>query len=651
MYVSSDFKAIRKAILNKRVIGSPAMVLAESHGDGRLSDTQGILLHLQNTILRMIAQGATLQSTGLMLCSEVERILPDVICSILTVDPAGLLHPLSAPSLPAVYSQALDGVAIGPTSGSCGTAAYLKMDVTAVDIETDDRWVDFKDMALPHGLRACWSSPICGSDGRAIATFAFYYRDLRGPTAFEREVVLNCVHLTQIAIDRHERVLEHQRRAFTDALTGHPNRTSYHAALSKLEEDPADDWALMVLDLDNLKVVNDTFGHHAGDTLLRIASDRIAVAARPDRTFRIGGDEFAVILQSTDAVRDLDATAMRVLDALSVPAECAGRTVVPRATMGGAVSSRGDPIEVDRVCQNADLALYHAKETSRGGFVLYSAGLRSNMERRLDAISDLGAALREDRIEAYYQPIFRLDTREIVGLEALCRMRVGDDVVPASSFHEATSDALVATSLTARMMTIVAADVRRWLDLGIHFQHVGINISSADLGGGAVERVLTAAFERERVPLKHVILEVTETVYMGRGDHAVQQAIRALRGGGIRVALDDFGTGFASLTHLLTVPVDVIKIDKLFIDHLEPEGVSSTIVEGLIRTADKMGIRIVAEGIENEEQIRQLRGIGCVLGQGYVFSPAVDRDAATTLLLEHGQQASTLATVSDVSCR
>ena len=611
----------------------------KSHRSQEGADTVSILLHLQNAILRMIAKGASLESTCTTLCSEVERILPDVICSVLTVDPAGLLHPLAGPSLPDIYSQALDGILMGPLSGSCGTAAYLRTDVTAVDIATDVRWAEFKHLALPHGLRACWSSPICDADGRAIATFAFYYHDVRGPTAFEREVVANCVHLTQIAIDRHERVLEHQRRAFTDTLTGHPNRAAYHAALSKLAGSAAGSWALFVIDLDNLKVVNDTFGHHAGDTLLQVASDRIAAAIRPDRMFRIGGDEFAVILQATGALHDVEATAAHILESLALPADCGGQIVVPRATIGGAVYSQDD-LTVERVRQDADFALYHAKETGRGGFVRYWAGLGSNMTRRMGAIKDLSAALREDRVEAYYQPIFRLDTREIVGLEALCRMRIGDTIVPAAAFHEATADAQVATSLTARMMTLVAADLRRWLDQGIPFQHVGINISSADLSGGAVEQVLTAAFEREGVPLHHVILEVTETVYMGQGDQAIQKAIRALRASGIRVALDDFGTGFASLTHLLTVPVDVIKIDKMFVDHLEPDGVSLTIVEGLIRTAKKMNIRIVAEGIETEEQVRQLCAIGCVLGQGYVFSRAVDRDTATGLLLEHGQRIS-----------
>jgi diguanylate cyclase (GGDEF)-like protein len=615
------------------------MISPKSHRRVGGDDTESILLHLQNKILRMIAKGAALDVTCNALSIEVERILPDIICSVLTVDPAGFLHPLAGPSLPNTYSQALDGIMIGPLSGSCGTAAYLRTDVTAVDIETDPRWAEFKHLALPHGLRACWSSPICDAGGRAIATFAFYFGELRGPTDFEREVVANCVHLSQIAIDRHDRVLEHQRRAFTDALTGQPNRAAYHAALSKLEGSAPASWALFIIDLDNLKVVNDTFGHHAGDILLQVASERIATAIRPGRMFRIGGDEFAIILQANDALDDLEATAVLILDALALPADCGGQIVVPRATIGGAVYSQDDPT-VERVRQNADFALYHAKEKGRGGFVQYWAGLGSNITRRMGAIRDLAAALRENRIEAHYQPIFRLDTREIVGLEALCRMRVDGAIVSAASFHQATADAQVATSLTARMMALGAADLRRWLDQGIPFQHVGINISSADLSGGAVEQVLTAAFARENVPLNHVILEVTETVYMGRGDQAIQSAIRGLRASGIRVSLDDFGTGFASLTHLLTVPVDVIKIDKMFVDHLEPDGVSLTIVESLIRIAKKMKIRIVAEGIETEEQVGQLRAIGCVLGQGYVFSPAVDRDAATELLIKHSQRIS-----------
>ncbi|MEG8013420.1 putative bifunctional diguanylate cyclase/phosphodiesterase [Sphingomonas sp. 22R3R2A-7] len=524
---------------------------------------------------------------------------------------------------------------IGPYAGSCGTAAYFGIDIAVTDIRSDLRWADHRHLVEPHGLRACWSMPIVNARGQTVATFAFYYRETRGPTSFERDLVRSCVHLCMIAIDRHQRVVEHERRAFTDALTNLPNRAGFNAALARLDCTASGRWALMVLDLDNLKIVNDTFGHHAGDRLLRVAGERISEIVGRNSAFRIGGDEFGLILADADVLKDLDKTASRILRALAAPADIGGQIIVPRATIGGAVLS-SEP-SADRVRQNADFALYHAKETGRGGFVRYWPGLGSTMTRRLDAIRDVTAALREHRIDAYYQPIFRLDTREIVGLEALCRMRVGNEIVPAAAFHEATTDAHVATALTARMMALVAADMRVWLDMGLAVQHVGINVSSADLSGGTVGRVLTEAFERERVPLEHVILEVTETVYMGDGDQAVQTAIRALRAKGIKLALDDFGTGFASLTHLLTVPVDIIKIDKTFIDHLAPDNVSMTIVEGLIQIAERMNIRIVAEGVETEVQAGLLDGAGCVLGQGYLYSPAVDRKRTTALLRDRAQ--------------
>ncbi|MGI4958011.1 MAG: GGDEF domain-containing protein, partial [Janthinobacterium lividum] len=228
-------------------------------------------MKFQNTILEMIATGATLASTADRVCKEAEKLATGVICSILTIDRAGLIHPLAGPSLPPDYSAALDGLPIGPNAGSCGTAAYLREEVTVVDIENDPRWAAFKHLALPFNLRACWSSPILSVSGEAIGTFAFYYDECRGPTERERSIVRQCVHLCIIALERHQRVVDHERRAFTDALTGLGNRAAFDAALATLDCDLPGQWGLLVVDLDNLKVVNDTFGHHVGDCLLKTA--------------------------------------------------------------------------------------------------------------------------------------------------------------------------------------------------------------------------------------------------------------------------------------------------------------------------------------------------------------------------------------------
>ncbi|MGO9133646.1 MAG: putative bifunctional diguanylate cyclase/phosphodiesterase [Methylovirgula sp.] len=597
------------------------------------------MLELQNIILEMIAKGRALKPTTDLLCVEVEKRFPDLLCSILWVDGQGLLHPLSGPSLPEEYSAAIEGLAIGPSVGSCGSAAYLRTSVAVADIETDSRWDGFKELALSFGLRACWSSPIYDSRGRVIGTFAFYYREKRGPTEAEQAVVDTCVHLCAIALERHERTLEQERRTYIDALTELPNRGSFNGILSTLCCNEPGAWTLLLLDLDNLKIVNDTFGHRAGDALLRAIAGRIAEIVAPHAAFRLGGDEFAVLIrgQSADVIED---TARRILQATAQPTSCDGHLLAPSATIGVATISPED-LEPEAVRRNADFALYHAKETNRGSFVQYSGHLTTTMMRRDEAIREVAEALASDRIDAFYQPIVRLDTRVVVGVEALCRLlKENGEIVPAAAFQEATSDVRIACQLTRRMLNIVASDVRRWLDLGIPFQHVCVNVSSADFHSGQLCTELTNAFERLNVPLAHVILEVNEAVYLNQRDHVVPRAITAMRAKGLRIALDDFGTGFASLTHLLSVPVDTIKIDKSFIHSLSSDDASSAIVEGLIGIARKLDMRIVAEGVETEDQASLLKSFGCSLAQGYLFSKAVHRSVATDMLLRLAEKPS-----------
>ncbi len=592
-----------------------------------------MILELQNAILEMIAKGEPLAATVEQLCMRVEAAVPGITASVLILK-GGHLHTLAGPSLPLEYSAAIDGLEPGPLAGSCGTAAFLGQPVSVTDIEVDPRWQDFKALALPLGFKACWSSPI-KSHEHVIGTFAFYYPEPRGPSAMEHELVEACVHLCTIAIDREERVLERQRLTYVDALTGLPNRARFNLAL---EEDLAHSegaWGILLADIDNLKLVNDTFGHAAGDDLIQVVGERISAAAGRQNTFRLGGDEFAVIVLGD--VLDLDARASDILLALSSSATCGGHVVFPSATIGGAVAE-ADAIP-DKTRQNADVALYHAKEKSRGRYVQHFPGLGTALTRRFRAVRDVGVALAEDRIDAHYQPIMRLDTGEVVGFEALCRMTTqGGEIVAAAHFHEATKDAHVAGALTQRILQRVARDIRNWLDEGLPLQNVGINLSAADFRGGGLRDRLCRIFDDADVPLDHVILEVTESVYLGHRDHVVADEIKALRSEGLRVALDDFGTGYASLTHLLTVPIDIIKIDKSFIDRLVPGDAGIFIVEGLIGIARNLGIRVVAEGIETQSQADQLQILGCKLGQGYLFSRAVDRGAAATLLMNRGQR-------------
>lgn len=587
-----------------------------------------MLLQLQNTILEKIATGQSLAETIDYLCREVEAQAHDVVSSVLLLDSDFRLRHLAGPSLPLEYTDAIDGIEIGPGVGSCGTAAFTGRPVLVDDIETHPYWETFKELALPLGLKACWSTPIIAGN-RVLGTFAFYYRTARGPSDLEQDIVRACVHLSAIAIERDQRIAERRRLAETDALTGLPNRSRFNEMLVRVAQRPQV-WSLVLIDLDNLKMVNDTFGHAAGDDLIRVAGHRIKETAPEGMAFRLGGDEFAVIVPCIDTLRPSDLAA-QIIARIKEPADCDGHLIYPAATLGGAVVMPGEAH--DQVRQNADYALYHAKDRARGQYVQYHSALGTAIVERFRSVQEVSLALREDRIDAHYQPVVELATGRIMGFESLCRMTTRDgEIIPAAQFLEAMKDAHVGLDITERMLERIAADCSRWRGMGLHVARVGFNLTAADFHRGGLTRRITDAFARHGLPPATIVAEVTETVYLSQKGTVVADEIHAMRDAGIKVALDDFGTGFASLTQLLTVPIDIIKIDKYFVRRLSEAHAGAIITRGLLEIARGLGIWVVAEGIEERSQAEQLLSLDCKAGQGYYFARPMDRHAVEALI-------------------
>ena len=594
------------------------------------------MLKFKTQILEQVAQGKPLPELLNNLCRQAEEILDTCSCAIVSVDPAGMIHPVAAPSFPTEYREALDGILIGPEVGSCGSAIYHNRQVTAEDIEHDVRWTAFKQLALPLGYQACSSHPIRDEDDKPVGAIAFYLREKRALSPDELALLHDCADACALAFASHERFLKRESRVSVDPLTELPNGPAFDEALLQLPCELPGSWGLFIVDIDNLKFTNDNFGHQAGNALIRAVGERIARVVAPDRVFRTGGDEFTVLLRNEQALADLYGTADRIQQAIYSPLAYQHRTFLPRATIGGAVLAPADvkPVTVRR---NADFALYHAKQTCQGGFVRFWPGIGSRRVYRRDAVRDVTQALEEGRIDLRYQPIVDLDSGLIVGFEALsCMRNPAGRIVPAAVFQEAFADARISAALTERALSRAARDARSWIDAGRKLQHIGINVTSADFYFGSLLSKIRAAFSEWDVPLDMLVVEVNEDAYLGQRDQIVATGIRELKRAGITVALDDFGTGFAALTHLLTVPVDTLKIERSFISRLAPDHPGTAIVRGILQIAADLGKAVVAEGVETHEQLDLLAGMGCAMVQGYIFSKPVEAEVVPELLRFHG---------------
>jgi diguanylate cyclase (GGDEF)-like protein len=592
------------------------------------------MLLLQKTILEMVARGHSLESTMEQLCLRIEAHLPETRCSITAVDAAGLLHSVAAPSLPSEFLSRVEGIPAGPMAGSCGSAIFYNQPVCVTDIATDRRWEIVRAEALGAGVAACWSNPISGSSGRALGAFALYFQESRAPTEVEQEIVQACLDLAAIALERQERVAEREHRATHDELTGLPNLSAFRALIARLPCDAPGSWGLLAIDLDNLKPVNDTYGHHAGDCLLKTAAQRLRSASAPDLVFRVGGDEFMIVLRAEQHLAGIESFVESLLDQLARPADCSGFWIAPQASVGGAIVTADDSIS-ETVRQNADHALYCAKETMRGGFVRHWPGLGSPITDRIRQLREIEGALQEGRIEPWYQPIIRLDTGRLVGLEALCRVRTASgSIKPAAVYGLGDSEAEIAYELTRRMLAMAAEDFSAWVRLEGAPDYVAVNVTSADLRvPGLTDELLAILRERSLAPSR-LVLDLNETTHLGLRERQTLGAIQQLRASGIRIALDDFGSGLASLSHLMNVPVDMIKLDPTLTGTRDDDGKAEAIISGMLDISKRLGFEVIAEAVETHTQHAWLRTLGCRFAQGYHYSRPLPRYAMDNWLVQ-----------------
>ena len=415
-----------------------------------------------------------------------------------------------------------------------------------------------------------------------------------------------------------------------DTLTDLPNRLllreRIEGAITLARRDAG--FAMLCLDLDNFKQVNDTLGHAVGDELLQAVAHRLKACLREvDTVARLGGDEFAIIQAGVEGPEDAATLARRIRDVVSAPYALTHHSVTVGVSIGIALSP-GDGLEPDRLMQCADVALYRAKGDGRGVFRFFEAEMDARLQARRALELDLRAAVEAEAFELHYQPIYDLAAERICGFEALLRWThpTRGRVSPAEFVPLAEEIGLI-VPLGEWVMARACREAAGWPD----DLKVAVNVSAAQFTSPGLIATVSRALAESGLPARRLELEITESVLLVNGSATVA-ILHALRGLGARIAMDDFGTGYSSLSYLRSFPFDKMKIDQCFTRDLTVEQGSGFIVRAVISLASSLGMTTTAEGVETPEQLARLREEGCDEVQGYLFSPPVPASALPALL-------------------
>ncbi len=427
--------------------------------------------------------------------------------------------------------------------------------------------------------------------------------------------------------------------AFHDSLTGLPNRRRFHEHLARAIEGAQKDanaaaFAVMFIDFDRFKLINDSLGHNAGDAFLVQVAKRIQDSLRPgDVVARLGGDEFAILVQRLEHERQAVQMAERLMETLHRSFLVAGTELTTSASIGITFSAFGYT-STEEVLRDADTAMYKAKAAGKARYALFDASLHTEVADRLRLEGDLRRAIDDGMLSVAYQPIHELDSGRISGFEALVRWNHPEDgMVSPGAFLPIAEEAGLMLRLTDFVLNCACRQLRDWQRMDPDFADltINVNISGNDIAHGAFMARVTRALVESGLQPHHLCLELTEDILMTRLEGALP-LLAELRQLGVGLAVDDFGTGYSSLSHLATLPIDCLKIDRSFVSRMEAGSNEAAVVQSIILLGTSLRKTVVAEGIETASQWAQLCAMGCPLGQGFHLARPLPPDQMIELL-------------------
>ncbi|WP_238569010.1 bifunctional diguanylate cyclase/phosphodiesterase [Xenococcus sp. PCC 7305] len=584
-------------------------------------------------IMEMIATGQPASAIYNEIALMYEKLHPGLRCSMLELQDGKLMHG-GAPSLPKEYCNAVHGLQNGPNVGSCGTSTYTGKRVLVENIDTDPKWAKIKHVALPHGMRCCWSEPIKSSAGKVLGAFGMYYNHPALPNEEESNSLKSAARLAGIVMERDHAQKRIRQLAYTDELTGLASRAHFYQNLEELIkvcDRHQGRFGLLYIDLDDFKSVNDSLGHDIGDVLLKEIAKRLDNVSRDiDLVTRLSGDEFSILVRDVDDDYAAAHVAQRCLETISEPIELSGRKFTPACSIGIA-HYPDDGTDLSTLLKAADTSLYAAKKRGKNQYAFYKPELTHKAEYRFRVEQNLREAVEKQQLSLVYQPQVKISTGEIIGVEALCRWnhpQLGQ--VPPPEFIATAERIGMIKPLTEWVLRTACHQAVTWKNAGFPELRMAVNISPSHfLDNNFVSLVKHVIDETGMVP-GELELEVTENVVQTNQENlAIFQDLKDL---GVLLAIDDFGTGYSSFASLKHLTVDYLKIDKYFIHDMFVNHKSQLLIGSMIEMGHNLEHAIIAEGVETIEQYHMLRKLGCEIAQGYLFSKPVSADEMSKFL-------------------
>ena len=593
------------------------------------------LFSARNTkILAMIAKGHPASKIYDEIAYMYEERHPGMRCCMLILEGDTLFYG-GAPSLPKAYCDLMNGAKIGPNVGSCGSASYTGERVLTEDIDTDPKWASVKHLALPYGMRSCWSEPVKNAAGKVLGAFGMYYDYPGLPNEEELNDLVSAVRLVSIIMDREQNLKRIKELAYTDELTGLSSRAQLYLSLEKRiksAKESNEHFTLIYLDLDNFKNINDSLGHDAGDTLLQMIATRlINITSHTHTIARLGGDEFCIILDTQEQAKaGIIKFAHACLEGISQPVFLSNRRFIPTCSLGIA-KYPNDGEDLPSLLKAADTALYAAKDKGKNVYAFYQVEYTQQAEYSFKVEQALREAIETETLSLEYQAQTSVETGKILGVEALARWfhpQLGH--VPPTEFIPIAERIGMIRPLTQWVLKTACQQAVDWRRSGVQDLRMAVNISPSHFLESDFDQVIIETIESTGIDVSKLTLEVTESaVQTNKANLSMFKKLKAL---GVMIAIDDFGTGYSSFASLKHLSIDVLKIDKYFVDDMVNDEKSTRLIKAMIEMGQKLGYEIVLEGVENDAQFAMLKQFGVNIIQGFLFSKPASAKEIDALL-------------------